>query len=1077
MRFKNLFLVIIAFFSVYSLSFAQELAQPPMVRFIYFFPSDRQPQPDIDAKLDVLIKEVQEFFADEMERHGFGRKTFPIETDATGNAVVHHVKGQLKDVDYHRQTWDKVWNEVNQQFDISKNIYFATIDISTEGFDSDSGHGLVCWRGGVYGSHGGRVIIPASGNCFIGDGDLIVAAHELGHAFGLFHDFRRDTYLMSYGRYRNELSQCTAEWLDVHPYFNTSQTQTNRPAEIEVLPPLAAPPYDIRFRFKVTDEDGLHQVQFLTPATALHEAPGELKILGCKQVDAQSETIEFVTSQLTTRSVPEVVLQVIDVYGNFGIQHFGIDISSLLPTAEVISIPDPNLAEVLRRNLGLASGQPITQLDLFRLNELFVFDRQITDLTGIEHARHLKVLSLYESHISDLTPLVELTHLQHLLLTKCHISDLTPLTTMNNLTVLGLDDNQISDITPLAELTNLTWLNLWGNQVSDIIPLTDLTNLHFLNLWGSRVSDITPLADLTNLETLYLGENPISDITPLSGLTNLDFLYLWGRSISDIGPLTGLANLTTLIIGANRIRDITPLAELTNLTSLNLSHNQISDITPLSELTNLTSLNLPYNQISDITPLANLTQLERIWLLGNQIQDITPLVNLENLTALHLRQNPILDMSPLRVLVEKNPGMNLDILPTLYSLDKITGAWLWMIAPTEDYRGGVESIDVDSLAAASDEVVTEADIAVNGAKQGDAVGDYVWRLGEIAADGGNNVNDLVNRVGFVDGGDPATTADDIDFNHHSSYALITLESATDQSDVTMLAGSNDAIKIWLNGEVVYNSNINFTNWASTDFEFPFKVDLKAGDNLLLVKVSEYTGDWSMFVGIDAEVTVIDKATPPTTSPAPASDVNQDGQVNMLDLVLVAQHLGETTPTNPRTDVNDDGEVNILDLLLVATAFGESAAPAAPAVNLSQMEHDGQEMIPAIQAWIQLAQAEGNDSVLFQQGIDNLQRLLASLLPQHTTLLPNYPNPFNPETWIPYQLAQDSEVLIRIYTASGTLVRTLQLGHQTAGIYQNRSRAAYWNGKNGIGEPVASGIYFYALTAGDFNATRKMLIRK
>ena len=93
------------------------------------------------------------------------------------------------------------------------------------------------------------------------------------------------------------------------------------------------------------------------------------------------------------------------------------------------------------------------------------------------------------------------------------------------------------------------------------------------------------------------------------------------------------------------------------------------------------------------------------------------------------------------------------------------------------------------------------------------------------------------------------------------------------------------------------------------------------------------------------------------------------------------------------------------------------------------------------------------------------------------MLTNYPNPFNPETWIPYQLSEAAEVRVRIYAVNGTLVRTLHLGHQPAGIYQERSRAAYWDGKNAVGESVASGVYFYTLTAGDFTATRKMLVRK
>ena len=93
------------------------------------------------------------------------------------------------------------------------------------------------------------------------------------------------------------------------------------------------------------------------------------------------------------------------------------------------------------------------------------------------------------------------------------------------------------------------------------------------------------------------------------------------------------------------------------------------------------------------------------------------------------------------------------------------------------------------------------------------------------------------------------------------------------------------------------------------------------------------------------------------------------------------------------------------------------------------------------------------------------------------LQPNYPNPFNPETWIPYQLATPAEVTLTIYGMNGGAVRRFELGHQAAGMYQSRSRALYWDGRNQDGEPVASGLYFYTLSAGDFTATRKMLIRK
>ena len=117
-----------------------------------------------------------------------------------------------------------------------------------------------------------------------------------------------------------------------------------------------------------------------------------------------------------------------------------------------------------------------------------------------------------------------------------------------------------------------------------------------------------------------------------------------------------------------------------------------------------------------------------------------------------------------------------------------------------------------------------------------------------------------------------------------------------------------------------------------------------------------------------------------------------------------------------------------------------------------------------------------------KGVALLAELLQLLkemnaIPETTALLPNYPNPFNPETWMPYHLAKDTDVTLTIYNVRGDVVRTLMLGQQSAGVYESRGRAAYWDGRNALGEPVASGVYFYTLTAGDFTATRKLLIAK
>ena len=156
-----------------------------------------------------------------------------------------------------------------------------------------------------------------------------------------------------------------------------------------------------------------------------------------------------------------------------------------------------------------------------------------------------------------------------------------------------------------------------------------------------------------------------------------------------------------------------------------------------------------------------------------------------------------------------------------------------------------------------------------------------------------------------------------------------------------------------------------------------------------------------------------------------------------------------------------------------------AAQAAPSIHPQVIETL---TVSEIQKWLTYAKQLQSTDARMQRGIAALEQLLETLMqaaaiPVETALLPNYPNPFNPETWIPYQLAEEGGVTITLYAADGRLVRTLVLGYQTAGVYQSRTRAAYWDGRNELGELVASGIYFYTLTAGEYTATRKMLIRK
>ena len=203
---------------------------------------------------------------------------------------------------------------------------------------------------------------------------------------------------------------------------------------------------------------------------------------------------------------------------------------------------------------------------------------------------------------------------------------------------------------------------------------------------------------------------------------------------------------------------------------------------------------------------------------------------------------------------------------------------------------------------------------------------------------------------------------------------------------------------------------------------------------------------------------------------PEADANNDGVVDTQDLVLVASNYGQTGQN--AADVNGDGVVNVDDVLVIIGALDDvAAAPLAQAQAL--------EMFTAadVKLWLSHARQLDLTDATTLRDILFLEQLLAMLLPNETVLLPNYPNPFNPETWIPYRLAHNAFVTLTIYDGSNQVIRTLDVGYRVAAFYESRSEAIYWDGRNEFGEQVSSGIYFYTLTAADYSATRKMLILK
>ena len=730
-----------------------------------------------------------------------------------------------------------------------------------------------------------------------------------------------------------------------------------------------------------------------------------------------------------------------------------VQTSVVIPTARQVApvlgntvrIPDTNLRAAIAETLGKTPNAVITPEDMKQLRQLRADGRGIQDLTGLEYATNLERIEFRRNAISDLTPMQGLTRL-------------------NN---IKLRDNVISDVSPLANLISVDWMGLEENVITDLSPLKGLVKLEGIGISENLVTDVSSLASLTSLERINAWNTPITDFSSLAQLPKLEWIEFGNdASVTTIPSLKGIKRLRRLELNNCSIRDLSPLKEFTQLEWLELVNNTISDISALRSLKNLKTLNLDANVISDVSPLAELTGLEVLYLENNVISDVSPLAGLRNLERLDLRNNAIADFSPLDQLPFQTTirtGGNLG--PGLPSRKKITGPWLWMIVPTGD-SGGAAAVrsGVDFLAVASNGKVTERKVATNGATEGNPVGNKVWEVGELSATGGNNLNDMANDTGLGFG-----RIDD-----HVAYGSLTIESPKDQI-VMMLAGSDDAVKVWLNGTLVHNNPVDR---PADDFQDRFSVTLKQGYNTLLVAVYERSGSWSGFFGFapGTEYTVIPPGTVPvgdTTPTFPAWDVNKDGKTDLTDQLIVMADMDKNPPDNPRSDVNADGVVDAKDVALVASHLGEKNEAAAPAISTPPSGIS----FKVVQDALDILRATDDGSLTFRRGIANLEQLLALFVPKETALLHNYPNPFNPETWIPYQLAESTNVTVHIYAANGVLVRTLTLGHQPAGIYQHRSRAAYWDGRNAFGESVASGVYFYTLTAGDFTATRKMLIRK
>ena len=683
----------------YARTFAANLnvGEPRTVRMIYFLPNDRPYRVEVIQQMKDEIRTVQTFFAEQMAAHGYGEVVpFRIETDPQGEPVVHRVDGLHPDKHYIEYTEDTVRAEIYPPFDIEQNVYLIVIDNSIDGIGR--GESLYGGVGGRAGKNGGDALV--SGRFGWG-----LVAHELGHAFGLMHDFSNGDYVMSYGGggvSRSRLSQCHADALSVHSYFNpriSLEEPLYEEQSVELTSPrlYSASSKSIKVRTKLRDDsDGLHQV-------ILHAAQPDNRwsVKACRKLGGQRETViafdydgvipsahdpsySRSTSLLNLLTHP-IFVETIDTDGNLGGEWFMLFSEALEPLTKISGdnlqglpntpLPVPFVVELRDLNDGFPRYEVWVTFTVTAGGGRLSVERVKTDYTG--RAESTLTLgpnlgtNVVEVSAEGLTvtfnavagapvdiPDPNLRAAIEAALDKAPGTPIAP-AEMANLTRLEARNANIGNLTGLKSAANLRSLDLGAeyveaenrlinsNSVSDFLPLTGLTKLRSLYLGDSNISDISSMAGLTSLTTLYLWNNSISDISAVAGLINLTDLNLDNNSVSNISAVSGLTNLVSLNLGGNSVSNISAVSGLTNLTRLTLWGNFVSDISAVSGLTNLRTLDLGGNSISDVSAVARLTQLTRLTLWNNAIWDVSPLLGLNltgtewDSTGLYLEGNPL----------------------------------------------------------------------------------------------------------------------------------------------------------------------------------------------------------------------------------------------------------------------------------------------------------------------------------------------------------------------------------------------------------------------------------------------------
>ena len=611
---------------------------------------------------------------------------------------------------------------------------------------------------------------------------------------------------------------------------------------------------------------------------------------------------------------------------------------------------------------------------------------------------------------------------------------------METLTRLTAGNANISNLIGLEAATHLTELNLWDNNISDISAVVGLTNLTGLGLGGNSVTDISPVAGLANLTLLHLPSNPVGDISFVAGLTNLTYLNLNRTDISDISPIAGLTHLTDLYLGENNITDISHLTGLTDLRLLWLQHTNISDLAPLVTNTGLGSGDevkvdgnpLSYTSINTHIP----TLRERgVVVSANNLKPPT----LEYLLSVSAGLNLI--HVPLQVSVVDGMAVTIESISDLYDalggVDKVN----FLITYDTSTQDWLTYFGVSDRGTTNDKTLTYAMGIIARMKAPTSVRLTGKPLGNngtstIGLDRGLNVVGLPLRDSRINRVNDLLKLDGIQGN--VPVVIVTVDGdfkpvgrAGDPGDIPITGGQGFLLHVQRAARVTLSGE----GWTN--------VSVTAVPQILTRLPVRHTTPVLALRG-----SIIDEAT----------GANRSGFRVVVKNLLTGRQVATTA-----ADAGAGYRLTVVDIetaraATVGDVLDISAQSFNPFIGVEPLRYTVTAE-DVLQGWIQLPE------------------LIAYEIPKETELLANYPNPFNPETWIPYHLAADTDVQLTIYDTTGAVVRRFDLGLQPAGHYTDRAKAVYWDGRNDNGEPVVSGVYFYQLNANDYSATRRMVILK